>query len=105
MAELLLEQKVTMRTAAGGLTGVHHMQMSVCVRALLGRMGQSECDELTHGDFAEIQGPAPNTLDAKFSRGLPLSTPLSWLVSQSKLTASEVSASSVIPQVRKGSWK
>lgn len=60
---------------------MHHMQMSVCVRALQGRMGQSEYDELTHGDFAEIQGPTHNTLDTKFSRGLPLSTPLSWLVS------------------------
>lgn len=61
MAELLLEQKGTMRTPAGGVTGVHHVQMSVCVRALQGRMGQSECDKLTHRDFAEIQGPAPNT--------------------------------------------
>lgn len=81
MAELLLEQKGTMRTPAGGVTGVHHVQMSVCMSVLQGRMEQSECDKLTHGDFAEIQGPAPHTPDAKFSRGLPLSTPLSWLVS------------------------
>lgn len=41
MAEPLLEQKGTRRTPAGGVMGVHHVQMSVCMRALQGRTGQS----------------------------------------------------------------